>query len=88
MSSREPYRFISYDSRDENLVQFYVRTVNNAPYIQFTYISPRDRRWADIIEANDIIFFTQDNLDVASATIAAPYDSENGFRLRKCRHRH
>ena len=79
--AREPYRFISYDSRDENLVQFYIRTINGAPYINFTYISPRDRRWADIIEANDIIFFIQDNVDVASATIAAPYDSENGFRL-------
>ncbi len=79
--AREPYRFISYDSRDENLVQFYIREINGAPYLNFTYISPRDKRWADIIEANDIIFFIQDNLDVASAEIAAPYDSENGFRL-------
>ena len=81
MPSREPYRFISYDSRDEHLVQFYVREINNAPYINFTYISPHDKRWADIIEANDTIFFLQDNVDVASALIAAPYDSENGFRL-------
>ena len=79
--AREPYRFISYDSRDENLVQFYIRTINGAPHIQFTYISPRDLRWANTIEANDIIFFIQDNVDVASAVIAAPYDSENGFRL-------
>ena len=79
--AREPYRFISYDSRDENLVQFHIREINGAPYIQFTYISPRDKRWADTIEANDIIFFIQDNVDVASAVIAAPYDSENGFRL-------
>lgn len=79
--AREPYRFISYDSRDEHLVQFYLRTINNAPYLQFTYISPRDKRWADIIETNDLIFFTQDNVDVGSAVIAAPYDSTNGFRL-------
>ena len=79
--AREPYRYISFDSRDENLVQFHIREINGAPYIQFTYISPRDKRWADTIEANDIIFFIQDNVDVASAVIAAPYDSENGFRL-------
>ena len=80
-TNREPYRFISYDSRDTNLVQFYLREVNNVPYIDFTYISPRDKRWADIIVANDIIFFLQDNIDVASAVIDAPYDSDHGFRL-------
>ena len=81
MSSREPYRFISYDSRDEHLVQFYVHEVNSEPYINFTYISPRDKRWADIIEPNDTIFFLQDNVDASSALIQAPYDNDHGFRL-------
>ena len=79
--AREFYRLVSYDSRDTSQVQFFTRTVNNAIYLDFTFINPVNQDWIASIEANDIIAFFQDGIDRGTAKILATYDSENGFRI-------
>ena len=79
--AREFYRFISYDSRDESQVQFYLRTINNAVYLNFTFINEANQTWIESLEPNDLIGFYQENIDRGTAKILAPYDEENGFRL-------
>ena len=51
------YRFVEYDSRDTSQVQFYLRTVNAALYLNFTYINPEDLEWFQSLENDDIIAF-------------------------------
>ena len=85
MANEVNFRYVSYDSRDENLSQVHVRTVNAALYLKFTQINPRNQPWFNAIEAGDTIFFFQlqggEYIEVATAAILDPYNSENGFRI-------
>ena len=81
--ANEFYRYISYDSRDVAQVQFYVRVINNATYLDFTYLNPRNLEWIESIEPNDLIAFYQDDSDRGTAKVLAAYDTENGFRIEE-----
>ena len=81
--ANEFYRFISFDGRDANQLQAYLRVINNATYLKYTYINPADLEWVESIEAGDRVGFFQNDADRATANILAPYDTENGFRLEE-----
>lgn len=78
------YRYVNHDSVDQTFNQFYIKNVNNAIYIQFNYVSSRDKKWLDVIQENDIITIFQYDIEVVSAKIIETYNSDNsdnGFRL-------
>ena len=58
------YRFVEYDQRDTSQVQMYLRVINAATYLNFTYINPIDLEWFESLVEDDLIAFYQDGMSV------------------------
>ena len=85
MSVEQKYRYVSFDRKDDNLTQFYIREVNGALYLKLTRTDERvlaRLQAADFSqEANPAIQIIDGENELGVIELLAPYDTDFGFRI-------